>query len=83
MVPLVRNGERGRIWSEIAHRCAELGNPFAQKAFDKEYLATLGTDLVYWRGQQEMMDFHMGSLPMSWDELAEMARTSGSPRKTT
>ena len=29
---LVRNGERGVIWSEIAHRCAELGNPFAQKA---------------------------------------------------
>lgn len=72
MVHLYETVNEGVIWSEIAHRCAELGNPFAQKAFDKEYLATLGTDLVYWRGQQEMMDFHMGSLPMSWDELAEM-----------
>ena len=68
MVHLYETVNEGVIWSEIAHRCAELGNPFAQKAFDKEYLATLGTDLVYWRGQQEMMDFHMGSLPMSWDE---------------
>ena len=72
VVHLYETVNEGVIWSEIAHRCAELGNPFAQKAFDKEYLATLGTDLVYWRGQQEMMDFHMGSLPMSWDELAEM-----------
>lgn len=64
VVHLYETVNEGVIWSEIAHRCAELGNPFAQKAFDKEYLATLGIDLVYWRGQQEMMDFHMGSLPM-------------------
>ena len=45
VVHLYETVNEGVIWSEIAHRCAELGNPFAQKAFDKEYLATLGTDL--------------------------------------
>ncbi len=72
VVHLYETVNEGIIWSEIVHKCAELGNPFSQKAIDADYLATKGSDLRYWRGQQQMMDDHMGKLPMSWDELCEM-----------
>lgn len=72
VVHLYETVNEGVIWSEIVHACAELGNPFAQKAIDADYLATVGTDLVYWRGQQEMMNDHLGTLPLTWDELAEI-----------
>lgn len=72
VVHLYETVNEGVIWSEIVHRCAELGNTNAQHAFDADYLAELGSDLVYWRGQQDMMNDHLGTLPMTWDELAEM-----------
>ena len=72
VVHLYETVNEGIIWAQIVRRCAELGNPYAQKAIDADYLASVGSDLVYWDGQQSMMDMHMGKLPMTWDELAEM-----------
>ena len=72
VVHLYETVNEGVIWSQIVRRCAEMGHPNCQKAIDADYLASVGSDLVYWDGQQSMMDMHMGSLPMSWNELAEM-----------
>lgn len=72
VVHLYETVNEGVIWAQIVRRCAELGHPMCKKAIDPEYMASVGNDLPYWDGQQSMMDLHMGSLPMSWDELAEM-----------
>lgn len=58
------------IWSLIAKRCAELGDPECQKAFDAEYM---GDDLPYWSSVKELLDVTAGRINTTWEDLKKNA----------
>lgn len=58
------------IWSLIAKRCAELGDPECKKAFDAEYM---GPDLPYWDSVVELLDKTLSKADTNWAAFKEKA----------
>lgn len=66
------------IWSLIAKRCAQLGDPECQRAFDPEYM---GADLPYWNSVTELLDVTASRINTTWEELKKTAPVEYMPEE--
>ena len=59
------------IWSLLAKRCADLGDPDCAKGFDAEYM---GKEHPYWDNMTDVMEHFTKQIGMTWEQFKEASK---------
>ncbi|MCI1654969.1 MAG: molybdopterin-dependent oxidoreductase [Lachnospiraceae bacterium] len=67
-----------QIWSDLARKCAELGDEDCKRAFDPEFM---GKNLPYWDKVTDLWDHFLGRIGLTFDELKEKTPYTYMPKE--